>query len=154
MSPYIQAELGHARRMRLAPAISADASPDPVVTTIPGKLSAEALASIVTGAARLAKPVRLLAPGVFFSQDARVGAHDPRLASFCTDGARRDAFAFAVQQLCRNDVRSRRDLFQWFVEQARLIDTEYHAGEIYIPATARDGAVYDLIKRKDVEHGG
>jgi integrase len=153
MSPYIQAELAHARRMRLAPVISADVSPDPDVTTIPGKLSAEALASIVTGAARLGKPVRLLGPGVFFSQDACVGAHDPRLAAFCTDGVRRDAFAFAVQQLCGSDVRSRRDLFQWFVEQARLIDTEYHAGEIYVPVTAREGAVYDLIKRKDVEHG-
>lgn len=152
MSPYIQAELAQARRLRRASVRAAPAARAPDVRTIGGQVSAQTLSSIVIAAQRRGNPMRLLAPGILFSGEGGAFGGAATL-TFDNDAVRRDAFAFAIENMCNADVRTEEHLFRWFLAEARRLDANYEAGEIFLPRSAREGAVYDAVRLKEDRDG-
>ena len=144
-SPWIQEEIAFALRTRLKGRPQEQPGPCPhVVHELDEELDAAAFAGLLKHFASVEgeRPV-LLAPGILGA-----GNLETTLGEFGTPDILSAALGYAVGSLAKRKILALPDLRSWFTEEAVRIARNPVVRHLFVPATAREHAAYELVLRE------
>lgn len=146
MNPHLATDQEQARLRRIGQRPIRPAGVEMQMQSLEGEIPADGIAELVRAAETNGQRLQLLAPGIVVS----VAESDAAIVtkSFDLPFVRRAAFAFAISNLCRRDVRACRAAHDWYLAEGRRLLRAIDGDMAIQPANARQAAVLEIVRRE------
>ena len=100
---------------------------------------------MILAANEAGRRLRLLAPGILVPLS---DGDDFLPTAFAADSVRLAAISFALQNLCRREIRAVRTVHDWFMDEARRLYRELVDKSTFTTSSPQEEAVFRIMHRE------